>query len=148
MSSVAVRFSLPETSALTRMHAIMKKYAIHFIIALLVGAFRAFVLMYLWDWFVTEVFHVSHISFLQVYGLSLVIQLFTGNSKDPERLQWNWLMKTLEYCVPEDRKDALKRALNDLESGMSLELAMMIFSEFLSTIGILVVGFVIHILVG
>src|SRR6266481_502552 len=32
MSSVAVRFSLPETSALTRMHAIMKKYAIHFII--------------------------------------------------------------------------------------------------------------------
>lgn len=126
----------------------MKKYAVHFIIAFLVGAFRAVVLMFLWNWFVTEVFHVSPISFLQVYGLSMVIQLFTGNGREPERMQWNWLMKTLEYVVPEERKDTLKEALKELERGMNLEMAMMIFSEFLSLLNVLAIGFVIHLLVG
>jgi len=126
----------------------MKKYAIHFTAALLVGVFRAFVVMYLWDWFVTEVFHVSQISFLQVYGLTLIVQLFTGSSRESGRMQWRWLTKTLEYCVPGDRKDALKDALNELGSGMSLEMVMVILSEFLTLVSILVIGFVIHLLVG
>ncbi len=126
----------------------MKKYAIHFTAALLVWVFRAFVLMYLWNWFVTEIFHVSQISFLQVYGLTLVIQLFTGHSKDTERMEWNWLLKTLEYCVPEDRKDALQREMEKLEAGMSLEMVTMIVSEFVSLVCIFAIGFVIHILAG
>jgi hypothetical protein len=38
-------------------------------------------------------------------------------------------MKTLEYCIPEERKEALKEALDHLERGTGLEMAMMILSE-------------------
>src|SRR2546425_585128 len=106
----------------------MKKYAIHFIVALLVGVFRAFVLMNLWNWFVTTVFHVSEISFLQVLGLSLVIQLFAGDSDHfGEKFQWDILMRTLEHCVPDDKKQALKEELQEVEAGFGLELGIMIF---------------------
>jgi hypothetical protein len=126
----------------------MKKYAIHFVVALLVGVFRAFVLMNLWNWFVTAVFHVSEISFLQVLGLSLVIQVFTGDRISGEKVQWDLLMRTLEHCVPEERREALKEELKEAEEGMGLELGMMILSQFLSLLATLAFGFVIHILVG
>lgn len=126
----------------------MKKYAMHFLFAFLIGVLRAFVLMYVWNWFISEVFHVSEVSFLKACGLSLVIQLFTGDSSSGQKFQWKWLMKTLEFCVAEDRKDALKEARNSLEEGLSQELTSMILSEFLSLISIFVIGFGIHVLVG
>src|SRR3989442_6521097 len=127
----------------------MKKYAIHCIIALLGGVFSAFVLMNLWNWFVTTVFHVSEISFLQVLGLSLVIQLFTGDHNQfGEKFKWDILMRMLEHCVPDDKKQALKEELKEVEEGFGLELGLMIFSQLSTTTAVLGFGFVIHLLVG
>jgi|SRR6516165_3167185 len=107
----------------------MKKFAIYMLAALLVLVFRSVVLMFLWDWFVTEVFHVSPISFLQVLGLNLVLSIFTRKN------------------ISENTKDALTKTQNELDE-LESQVVMLISSEFLSLVATLVFGFVIHVLGG
>jgi hypothetical protein len=127
----------------------MRKFAIYFLVALLVGVFRAFILLNLWNWFVTAVFHVSEISFLQVLGLSLAIQLFTGDGdKTEENMRWGIAMRTLELCVPEEKMQDFKQAMKEMEEGIWREMGVMIFSQFFGNAIVLGFGFVIHLLMG
>ena len=98
-----------------KLKELIKKYGLAWFVALLSGVFRAFVLMNLWNWFVTAVFHIPAISFLQVWGISLVIGLFSFDSNRfvTEQKRWNVLMTTLEHCVPEDKKEDLRQELKD-----------------------------------
>ena len=125
----------------------MKKYAFAFLAAILGGIFRAFVLMNLWNWFVTEVFNVSQISFLQVLGISLVISLFSSNSEKftEEERRWAVLMTTLQRCVPEEQREALKEELKDLGDDIGA-LWGTIGGEVVGSTIVLCFGFLIHLL--
>lgn len=115
----------------------MRKYGFAVLVAVLSGIFRAFVLMNLWNWFVTTVFHLSDISFLQVLGISLVISLFSYDSDRfvQEDKRWNVLMATLDHCVPDENKEILRE---ELKSNFGDELA-----DMWSTIGGSLIGYAI-----
>src|SRR5271157_5001921 len=79
------------------------------------GVVRAFVLMNLSNWFVTAAFHVSDISFWNVYGISLVIGMFSSEHEKvvQEERRWSRLMMVLNYCVPEQVKPEMIQELKE-----------------------------------
>jgi hypothetical protein len=127
----------------------MTRFASYFLVGVLVGIFRAFVLLNLWNWFVTAVFHVSAISFLQVLGLSLAIQLFTGDGdKTEENVRWGIAMRALELCIPAEKMEDYKLAMKEMEEGVWSEAGIMLFSQVFGNAFVLGFGFVIHWLMG
>lgn len=126
----------------------MMKFAKYLLAGLLIGVFRAFVLLNLWNWFVTVVFHVSEISFLQVYGLSLVIQLFSpgadGGDKVEENVRWGIAMRALELCIPEGKMQDYTLAMKEMEGNVWTDMGIWIFSQLLGLAFALAFGFVIH----
>src|ERR1051325_10752672 len=96
------------------------KASMTFAVSLLVGAFKAFVLMLMWNWFVTPVFHTEAISFWQVLGLLWEVQLFVGDtSENPkEDLLWENLFLVLDACVPEHKAQEVRDELKEKEEGI------------------------------
>lgn len=123
-----------------------------FVGMLVSGVFRAFVLMSLWNWFVTVAFHVSDISFWNVYGISLVIGMFTTDSSKylHNEQKWDRMMTILNYCVPEGVKPEMMETLNE-EFGENSELRLLgltIGGDFFGCAVVLGMGFVVHVLAG
>ena len=66
----------------------VKKIVIIWLVGMVVGLYTTFVLQSLWNWFATEAFHVSQISFWVMYGVVLVVGLLTeGQSNKFEEEQ-------------------------------------------------------------
>lgn len=124
----------------------MKKYGFAFLAMILSGIFRAFVLMNLWNWFVTAAFHVSEISFLQVWGISMVISVFSYDSDKyvQEDRRWKVLMATLEHCVPENEKEVLRQELKDDFGDEMTNMWSSVGGSVMGNAVVLVMGFVIH----
>jgi len=126
----------------------MKKYGLVFGTSILGAIFRAFVLMNLWNWFVTTAFHISEISFLQTLGISLVISTFSSDAEKFTRdeKRWEVLMTTLEHCVPEDKKAELKEELKHYGDTVS-EMWGAVGGQFIGNAVVLFFGFIIHLLI-
>ena len=109
------------------------------------AVFRAFVMMSLWNWFVTVVFNVSNISFLNVLGFSLLISLFSdsGNFSVEDR-RWRVLMTAVEYCVPQERHQALREHIKDEFGDETTMLWHAFITSFFGYATALVLGFVVH----
>jgi hypothetical protein len=97
----------------------------------------------------TAVFHIPAISFLQVWGISLVIGLFSFDSDRfvTEQKRWNVLMTTLEHCVPEHKKEDLKQELKDNFGDEMTDMWASVGASVLGNSITLGFGFVIHLLV-
>jgi hypothetical protein len=95
-----------------------------------VGAYKAFVLMLMWKWFVSPVFHTESISFWQVLGLLWLVQLFVGRSQnlDKER-RWERLFAILHYCIPEDHKQWVRQEMQEHNEGTWTQLGIHIFGQ-------------------
>jgi hypothetical protein len=78
-----------------------------FAAGLFVGAFRAFVLMLMWNWFVSPVFHTANISFWQVLGLLWLVQVFVGEGEEDldENRRWERLFAILITAFQTTKKN-------------------------------------------
>jgi hypothetical protein len=130
------------------MKTFLKKYGFVWLAMLLGGVFRAFVLMNLWNWFVTAVFHVSEISFLHVWGISLVFSLFARDSDRfvREEKRWNVLMRTLQHCVPEHNIESVKQEIEDNFGDKMTDAWVSIGGHLIGNAFLLGSGFAIHVL--
>jgi hypothetical protein len=57
-----------------------KKGALFFGLSLIIHLYTTLVLTILWNWFVVPAFHVSDISFWLMYGLVLIVSMFSNPS--------------------------------------------------------------------
>jgi len=117
-----------------------------FVVGLLVGAFKAFVLMLMWNWFVSPVFHIDSISFWQVLGLLWVVQLFVGDTGEnpAETLRWENLYLVLDACVPEHKAQEVREELKQKEEGIWSQLGFQIFGQLTSYAFTLMLGWLVH----
>jgi hypothetical protein len=107
------------------------KATLTFVVSLLVGAFKAFILMLMWNWFVSPVFHTGSITFWQVLGLLWLVQLFVGvKTDDPEKSQrWDNLFLVLNSCVPEHQREHVREAIKERRERIWADIGLHIFGQ-------------------
>jgi hypothetical protein len=128
-------------------HGLMKT-SLTFAVSLLVGVFKAFVLMSMWKWFVTPVFHMDYISFWQMLGLVWIVQLFanSGSENPAETLRWENLFLRLDACVPEHKSEELREELKQNASSIWRKFGIHIFAQLVGYTVTLGLGWVAHVL--
>jgi hypothetical protein len=80
------------------------KWGINFGFSFAVGFYTSFVLMMLWDWFVTGAFHVEEIRYWNMVGLVYVVRLLKPSGELMVVEKWGQAMKMLEACIPEEQR--------------------------------------------
>jgi hypothetical protein len=125
--------------------SIVKKAVIFWVIGSIVGLYTTFVLQNIWSWFVTEAFHLSPISYWVMYGLVLIIGMFT--SQDPkleEKLQFKALATGVDACIPEDKQESVKEQLEEHAEQVWWEVGSTIFGKLIGNSITLAIGWAIH----
>jgi hypothetical protein len=125
----------------------LSKGSLMFGVGLLVGAFKAFVLTVMWNWFVSPVFHTSEVSFWEMLGLLWVVQLFVDKTYDDNpatKLQWENLFLILDTCVPVERREDLKLQLQEKNEEIWTEIGAKIFGSLAGSAFVLGLGFAVH----
>jgi hypothetical protein len=123
------------------------KAALAFGVSFLVGAFKAFALMLMWNWFVLPVFHTGEISFWQVLGLLWVVQLFVGDDarENPvEQSRWESLFLVVSACVPDHKDAEVKEELKQKTDGVWGQMGIHIASQLFSYAFTLGLGWLVH----
>lgn len=85
----------------------LKKGLLFFALGLVVHFYTTFILMLLWNWFVTTAFHVGEISFWVMYGMGLIVQVFQnpGDKQFDDDQRWSRLTILVDACVPDNLRD-------------------------------------------
>jgi hypothetical protein len=123
----------------------MKRWSYHATISLLVGLYKAFVLMHLWNWFVTPVFHTSTISIFQALGLFFIVAVCTDHYQSLEQEFWsNRILAVLDLCVPEGKREQAKRALTKSDETGWFGVGVRHLDDLVSTTAVLLLGWAIH----
>jgi len=123
------------------------KASLTFGVSIFVGAFKAFVLTVMWNWFVAPIFHTADISFWEMLGLLWVVQLFVDQNygQNPvEKMRWENLVLMLDACVPEEKREDMKVALKEKEESVWSEIGVQIFGQLFGYAFTLGLGFLLH----
>jgi hypothetical protein len=125
----------------------VKKFIMGYVVGLFVGAIRAFVLMNLWNWFVSSTFQITQITFLEALGLTLLAQLILDNGQEFSDMQrWTLLMRVLDFCVPDDNKEYLSQAIKEIKDSIWMEATIGVFTSVCGYAVLLAFGYLIHLL--
>jgi hypothetical protein len=92
---------------------IWKKPLAQFFVTILMQFYTAFVVMNLWNWFVTRAVHAPSIGYLTVYALLLIVQLFRALPRQSEELKCKRLMIMLDACVRDSQRGAMADELRE-----------------------------------
>ena len=116
---------------------------IMFFVGPLVGLYTTLVLQKLWNWFATEALHVPEISFWLMYGVVLIIELFTADRSDNSH-EFKTLTTLLDACVPDDKREEVREQLDDMYSAIWVEAGSKVFGKILSVTWVFVIGWAVH----
>jgi hypothetical protein len=121
------------------------KYGLNFGLSFAVGFYTAFVLTMLWDWFVTEAFHVSEISYWNMYGLVLIFRLLRPTDEAAVYEQkWERLMKIVESCIPEEKRMETLKEIDKDSLGMNAQLMIANATGLIGSTVTLIIGWFVH----
>jgi hypothetical protein len=106
-------------------------------LSFLVLAYTPFVLMNLWDWFVTDAIHANAISYWQALGFILIIYVVRLWLAGEAEENWQRAFLFLERSVPDLRRDSVMDAAKekDRKRGVGTELGKLAGHTFLLVIG-------------
>ena len=122
------------------------KYAFPTIIALIVGLYTSLVAMFMWNWFAVPTFNLPNVSFFQMLGLTWLINLlFVQKDKDEDK--WTILFTTLEHTIPEEKKESLNKAMNEVKDNFLIILWAKIGGQIIGNTLTLILGFFLHALI-
>ena len=123
-----------------------KKIVIFWCISAFVGLYTTFVLQSLWNWYVTEAFHLPQISFWVMYGIVLVIGMFADreSKRFAEQQQFAVLANAIDACIPDEKRALVKEQHAEQEKQMWGEVGIGIFRKAIGNTFTLVVGWIVH----
>ncbi|MGA2235331.1 MAG: hypothetical protein ABSG23_07650 [Terriglobales bacterium] len=123
----------------------MKKIVVAWIIGSVVGLYTTFVIQNLWNWFATSALHVPEISFWVMYGLTLLISLFTAWQNGADEPRWKAMGIALEACIPDAKKEEVEAQVKEqLEVRIWVDMGYQVFGKVVGTTFVLALGFVVH----
>jgi hypothetical protein len=109
--------------------------------SLAIDFYTTFVAQNLWNWFVVPALRVPTISFLMMFGLVLLARLNSASSAPPaDEYRWKTLFMVLDKCVPEDKMNDLKDAIQEESDGMWAAIGITIFGKLIASTTSLVIG--------
>jgi hypothetical protein len=124
---------------------IVRFLTLAFFVGPLISLYTTFVLKNLWNWFATEALHLPEISFWVMYGLVLIIGMFTSNAGDIEQeYRSKALVTCLDACVPEDKKEWVREQLDNQQRGIWVDIGMKVFWRIIGATFTLVIGGAVH----
>lgn len=94
----------------------VKRFALLWFLSVVISVYRAFVLMMLWNWFVTRAFHVDSVSFLLMLGISWFIELVTRPSEQDAAFYSSNLYPLVLLCVPENKQEEAREQMEQFQS--------------------------------
>jgi len=116
--------------------------AIGFLVGPLVGLYTTFVLMRLWNWFATEALHLPEISFWVMYGLVLIIGMFTPGFGDTgQEYSFKAIATAVDACVPDHKREWVSEQIEGQQSGIWIDVGFKIFGKIFGATCTLAVGF-------
>jgi hypothetical protein len=107
-------------------------------------AYLPFVLMNLWNWFITSALHASEISYFHAHGLQLILLvLATQRQRTETQISWVKLFATLDGCIREDKRKAVEEVVAVVEKTdmMSFSFGLVRLATYTLALG---VGWGIH----
>jgi len=124
----------------------LQKLSLNFLAGVVLAAYKAYVLTVMWNWFVSPVFHIGSVSFWYALGLLWVVQLFVGDMGDEPVQAWAWdnAFIVLDYCVPENKKEELKRKLEEKQGEIWVQMALIIISQAAGITVTLALAWLVH----
>lgn len=124
----------------------IKKLLVFWVIGSVVSLYTTFVIQNLWNWFATSALHVSGISFWGMYGLVLLVGLFTDTySKDfIEEWRWKFMSTVLEACVPDHKKEAIEEQQKQQMEGIWMDAGLHVFGRLAANTFVFGLGFAVH----
>jgi len=131
----------------------MKKYMGKFLVAWLVGSilslYTTFVIMNLWNWFASPALHVPEISFWGMFGLVLLVGLFSEWHGIAEEAGWKNIIAVLIASVPDERREEVTSKIEEyakeqMKLEVWLEAGTKTFGRCVVNILVLGLGFVVH----
>ena len=123
-----------------------KRFALLWCFSILVGLFKAFVLLNLWNWFVVDAFHVSPISFLPMLGVVWFIQLATASPNNDAGFLWKKMHALIGFCVPEEKRQLAEKALKEVDEAAWEDVCVGAGQQLFGSGTVLVLGFCVHLL--
>lgn len=123
----------------------MKKFVVAWVIGSIVSLYTTFVIQELWNWFATSALHVPEISFWVMYGLVLVISLFTLGQSGTDEPRWKAMGIALDACIPDAKREEVDAQVKEqLEVGIWVDAGYQVFGRLVGTTFVLVLGFLVH----
>lgn len=122
----------------------VKKTVVFYCIGAVIGLYTTFVLQQLWNWFVTEAFHFSQISFWVMYGIVLIIGMFSYNPKLEEQQQFKALATGLDACVPDERRESVNEQIKEQTDQIWVDAGFHVFGKVVSNTISLALGWAVH----
>jgi hypothetical protein len=127
------------------MREFRRTLAIVFVVGPLISLYTTFVLKNLWNWFATEALHLPEIPFWVMFGLVLMIGMFTAKPEDIEqKYTFKAFGAALDACVPSDQKDWVREQFEEQQQGIWVEIALMPIIRILGATFTLGVGWAVH----
>jgi len=117
------------------------------LVGLPVGCYTAFVAECLWNWFAVPALHLSEISFLQMLGILLLIQVLIGQSSEDQDKRWEWLASVVGLCAPDEKRQALEEMTEKTLRVDFVEGFFLVFAKVGVNTFMLALGFVLHLIV-
>jgi hypothetical protein len=108
------------------------------------GFYMSFALMELWDWFAVSAFHVEPIRYWNMYGLVILVRLFTPSINLVAIEKWEIAMKMIEACIPEDKRVATMAAIQRDGMGDNMQMLIANFMDIASSTISLAIGWAVH----
>ena len=114
------------------------------IFAMIVGFYTTFVLQNLWNWFVAPALNVGMVSYWQVYGLNMLLQMILERNTFTEEDRWKRAL-TMQYAsVPSDRKEEVDEALNQETDNVWWQAGTEVFTKIIGNTAKLGIGWAVH----
>ena len=124
----------------------LKKFLLAWISGMLVSLYTAFVVLNLWNWFIATTFNIPEASYWYIYGMLLLISLFTDNGQDfMQEQRWKIIFTTIDICLPEQAKEEVASRIKDIEDGIWSEVCIKLFGRIAGFTLTLIFGWVVHI---
>ncbi len=124
----------------------MKKYVLILLIGTVVALYTTFVIQNLWNWYATSALHVAEVPFWGMYGLVLLIGLFRGKNPDViAEKRWKDTIIALDACIPDVKRQAVNKQIEELTQGFLLEQGMHVFEVLIGNTFVLVLGYGVHV---
>lgn len=111
--------------------------------AFIIGLYTTFVAQCFWNWFAVPTLPVSPISFLQMFGIILLINFLKEKDESSEELRWEGVYKALDACLPESKKQVIEEFVKEKQENVWVDVGFKTIDKFLSNTMTLIFGFVV-----